>query len=185
MENMESISNLATSGLSSQFWEKMRKRNVDKKELISNNNFISWLEQFTLKYNDFTDDDWLYKPDELSEVDTRNVGKLGLFFEALSDYCHKYYINIDSNEMYEDECINIRHNGIGYQLGLVVGQGAYIYVNRKTPEDNAIEFMDIVNDIPPSDFEAKKDLLKKFEQIIAEMNAMDIPKSVILERVNK
>ena len=156
MANMKDTFKSTTFNLTSQYWENMRKRNVDKKELISNNNFILWLEQFTLRYNAFTDDDWLYKPDELSEVDTRNVGKLGLFFEAMSDYCHKYYINIDSNEMYEDECINIRHNGIGYQLGLVVGQGAYIYVNRKTPEDNAIEVMDIVNDISPSNFEATR-----------------------------
>lgn len=176
---------MKSNELMGQFIEKMQKQNADKKEIVSDYTYISWLEKFTLLHGRFADDSWLYKPDELSKEDNANVNKLQLFFEALSDYCHKYYIDIAYNKDFEVERINIKHNGVGYQLGLVVGQGAYMYVERKEVEDNAIDFCDIVNDAIPEDFEVKKALLKRFEKIVAEMKKIGVPDSVILEMVNK
>ena len=171
--------------LGQQILAKIKQRAADKKELVSNDNYILWLENFTSVYKSFSDDSWLYKPEELSEVDAKNVERLSLFFEALSEYCAKYYINTSCNEEFEAERINIRHNGVGYQIGCVVGQGAYVYVERKAPRYDAIEFADVVNDVAPQDFESKKDLLSKFEQIVTEMKARNIPKSVILEIAEK
>lgn len=185
MRKKKTAFNPITSKTTDQLLEEMKKREAEKKELFSNYDYILWLEKFTLLYERFTDDSWLYKPEELSEVDIKNVGKIALFFEALSDYCHKYYINVASNEMFESECINIKHNGIGYQIGLVTGQGSCVYVERKVPEDGTIEFSDVLNDTMPEDFEAKKALIKKFEQIVTEMKAKCIPISIILEIVNR
>jgi len=165
--------------------EEMRKRNAEKKELLSNDNYILWLEKFTLTYQRFADINWLYKPEELPEVDTNNVGKIEIFFEALSDYCQKYYINMDVNNTHESRHINIKYNGVGYEIGLIVGQGAFVYVGRKAPEDSAIDFNDVLNDIAPKDFDAKKDLIGKFEQIVTEMKAMNIPKSLMLAIAQK
>ena len=173
------------SKVDSQFLEEIKKRNAVKEELVSDDNYIRWLEKFTFKYKKFIDDTWLYKPEELSEFDSKNVGKIGLFFEALSDYCRKYYINIDCNEGHVVECINIKYNDVGYEIGLIVGQGACVYVERKAPKDDAIEFNYVLNDIAPEDFEAKRDLVSKFAQIVSEMKAMNIPKSIILEIVEK
>ena len=86
---------------------------------------------------------------------------------------------------FEFERINIKHNGIGYCIGLVIGQGAYVYVNRTVPEDSSIDFDDILNDVIPKDFETKKALIDIFEQIVTDMKAMNIPKSVILEIIQK
>lgn len=176
---------MKSNELMNQFIQKMQKVNADKKEIVSDYTYISWLEKFTLQHESFSDDSWLYKPEEISKDDNANVNRLQLFFEALSDYCHKYYIDIAYNKDFEVERINIKHNGVGYQLGLVVGQGAYMYVERKEVEDRAIDFCDIVNDTIPEDFEAKKALLKSFEEIVAEMKKIGVPDSVILEMVNK
>ena len=162
----------------------MKMRNLAKKELISNCDYMMWLEKFTLLYSSFADNTWLYKPDEISENEKEKVEKLELFFEGLSEYCHKYYINISCNERFEEERINIKHDGIGYQLGLVIGQGGYVYVERKEPDENAIEFSDVLNDVVPADFESKKALLMQFEQLVSEIKAKDIPTSILLKIVN-
>ncbi len=60
-----------------------------------------------------------------------------------------------------------------------------MYVRRKEPEDGAIEFSDVVNDVEPKEFEAKDAKIKEFKQVVAEMKAMNIPTSVMLELVNK
>lgn len=161
------------------------RRNQKKKALIANYDYISWLENFSLSHDCFSDDSWMYTPSEISKEDLKNVQILDLFFNALSEYCHRYYINIAWNEDCEEERINLEYNGVAYQFGLVVGQGAYVYVKRKTPVGNEINFSDVVNDIEPADFEDKKALLIQFEELVDEMKGMDIPHSAMLEIFNK
>lgn len=182
---MEGASKSTKIILGPQFIEELKRKHEERKDVVANDKYISWLEQFTLVYKCFNDDNWLYNPEGLSEDDAKNVRKISSFFGALSEYCNRYYINIACNNRYEVEHINIKHNGVGYQIGLLVGQGSLIYVERDEPKYDAIEFMDIVNDIPPSDFEAKKELLKKFEQIVMEIKALDISKAVIMDIVDK
>lgn len=185
MKETKSTSKPGTFKPCNRFLEEIKRKNNEKRELISNYEYISWLEKFTLIHECFSDDSWLYKPKELSEADNANVKKLSIFFEILYDYCNKYYINVSSKEVFEAERINIKHNGIGYQIGLVVGQGAYVYVERKVPENDAIEFCDVLNGTIPENFEVKKAMIKKYEQLITEMKAIGIPKAVILEIANK
>lgn len=173
------------SNVDSRFGEEMKRRDIAKSELISDDEYISWLENFTSIYEKFTDETWLYNPEELLELNYKNVSKMGLFFEALSDYCRKYYINMNCDEGPAFERIIIKHKDVGYEFGLIVGQGAIVYVERQAPKDDAIEFNYVLNDIAPEDFEAKRDLVSKFEQIVSEMKALNIPKSVILEVVEK
>lgn len=185
MKEIESVSKKTINNGAERLIKLKKRRKEEKEKLISNYDYISWLEKFTTLYEKFSDDSWLYKSEELSEEDNANVNILWLFFEAISDYCNKYYIDISSDRGDEEECVNIRHNGIGYQFGLVCGQGSYVYVKRKIPEENAIAFDDILNDSVPMDFEDKKELLKKFEQTLAEMKKIGIPMFNILEIVNK
>lgn len=167
------------------FFGELLRKEEEKKALVSSYDYILWLEAFTLTHENFTDDSWLYKPEEISESDNTNVDKMNLFFDAISQYCHKYYINTECDGMYESERIYIKHNGIVYQMGLVVGQGAHVYVVRQKSVDGAIEFSNVVNDTKPQDFDAKRAQIEKFEQLVADMKAMNIPTSVILEIVKK
>ena len=67
----------------------------------------------------------------------------------------------------------------------MVGQGAYVYVKRVEPASNAINFEDVVNDIAPIEFEAKKALLAKFKEVVDEMKAIDIPLMAMLNTFMK
>lgn len=185
MEKKELASKKQGIQPSSQFFERLKIRAEEKKKLVSNFEYISWLEEFTLRYESFTDDSWLYKGEELSETDKANVDKINILFEAVSDYCHKYYIDTTGKERFESERVYVKHNGVVYQIGLVVGQGAYVYVTRQEPTDVAIEFSDVVNDKKPADFDAKDEQVKKLAQIVADMKALNVPISIILETVNK
>ena len=92
---------------------------------------------------------------------------------------------MNCNEGPAFERIFIKYKDVGYEIGLIVGQGAIVYVERQAPKDDAIEFNYVLNDIAPEDFEAKRDLVSKFAQIVSELKAMNIPKSVILEVVEQ
>ena len=35
--------------------------------MLTNTNYINWLANFTSKYPNFTDDDWLYSPEKITE----------------------------------------------------------------------------------------------------------------------
>ena len=163
----------------------LNKRNLKKKKIVSNYDYISWLEKFTLAHASFADDSWLYNPSEISKEDLKNVRILDIFFGGVAEYCHKYYINIDCEEEFEEERINLKYNGVGYQIGLVVGQGSYVYVTRKNLEGNEIDFEDVFSDVAPADFEEKKALLLQYEQLVAEMKGMDVPLSAMLKIFNE
>ena len=140
--------------------ERIIERMEKEKKLVSNYDYISWLENFTLKYELFNDSSWLYKPEEISKEDLANVEDLTCFFEGINNYCNKYYINTESSDSFVQGCIHIKHHNIGYEIGLLVGQGAYVYVTREEPASDAIEFCHVVNDTKPENFETKENLLK-------------------------
>lgn len=166
--------------------EAMKQQDAEQKAIVATYDYIRWLEEFTLLHETFTDETWLYKPEEISKADNDNVKRLSLFFEAMSRYCRKYYIDTQFNERFETERIYIKYNDVVYQFGLVVGQGAYVYVVRSGEEcGETIAFEDIVNDSKPENFEEKKAQIEKFEQIVAKMRALKIPDSVILEILNR
>lgn len=166
--------------------ERLIERMEQEKKLVSNYDYISWLEKFTLLHESFADNSWLYSPGEISKEDLSNVENLCYFFNGITDgYCQKYYINTDSHDDFERECIHIKYNNVGYQIGLVVGQGSYVYVNREEPKDDAIEFCNVVNDIKPEDFETKESLLKEFESVILAMKNANISKLLITNVIAK
>ena len=126
--------------------ERIIERIEKEKKLVSNYDYISWLEKFTLKHEGFNDGTWLYTPEEISKEDLANVKDSCAFFDGIRKYCDKYYINTESRGSFERECIHIKHHNVGYEIGLVVGQGAYVYVIREEPASDAIEFCHVVND---------------------------------------
>lgn len=159
--------------------------NEEKRKLLSDHSYIVWLENFTLKYPFFACSTLGCK-EQLSDDDKEHVKNMDIFFQGISDYCKKYYINIllDDDGTYEEKRIEIKHNGVGYRLGYVVVKDVYVYVERKEPQDNAIEFDKILNDIAPEGFEEKRSLLTQFEQLVTEMKEKQIPIYNLLEIVN-
>lgn len=163
----------------------LKEKEKAEKQTISNYDYISWLEKFTQIHEGFASDSWLYKKEELSAQDYANVEKLYLFLNAISNYCRNFHINIEGTEKFEFESVHIKHNNVGYQLGLVIGQGSYVYVRREKPHDDAICFDNIMNNIVPEEFKTKEELLQKFEKIVSAMKEADIPSEVVINTLKK
>lgn len=165
--------------------ERIIERIEKEKKLVSNYDYISWLEKFTLKHESFDDGTWLYTPEEISKEDLANVEDLCAFFAGIRSYYDKYYINTESSERFVQGCVHIKHHNAGYEIGLVVGQGVYVYVTREEPASDAIDFCHVVNNTKPENFETKKKLLKKLDFKICEAKDIGIPEKCITDIIKR
>ena len=123
-------------------YEKEKKIRVQ--EMLSCDSYINWLNDFTLKYSRFNSDDWLYFPNEISKDDLENVDNLYLFYSGLRDYAYENSIN--SVECNYGDFYKIKYDEIGYEVGIMVGQGAIFFCNRvKIYDNDFIDFNKIIN----------------------------------------
>lgn len=167
------------------FIEELNKKEKEARKLIANYDYITWLENFTNVHPGFSDDKWLYSPEEISTEDYANVEKIVFFFEILQKYCNKFLIETAVEATFSTNSIHIKHNNIGYEVGLVVGQGSYVYVSREEITEKSIEFTSIMNDVPPKDYEAKTGMLSTLDFLISTMKANEVPEENIISVIKK
>ena len=138
-------------------WEIVRKKLLEslmeterkQNELTINNKYITWLDKFTQEHPSFSDEDWLYHPDEISEQDLKNVEILPYMYGVIMEYAEKH--NIEANPCCFGNYYNIKYNNIGYEIGVMHGQGAINFCKRvsldeEINEDRFIDFEDIINE---------------------------------------
>ena len=155
--------------------------------LVSTDDYIKWIENFTKEYPDFTDDDWLYKPDDISKENSEMVEKLSLFFIGIEKYA-------SSNYIYPTSCdfggyYSVKYNGKIYEIGRLIGQGTVFFCNTKeSPEDSSIIlFEDILN--PTDEIMARTEMinseLDNLEKVLSELFKKEIPCEAIIGRADK
>lgn len=122
--------------------EKVKSEKI--KSMMSNTAYIEWLNQFTQDKDGFSDDDWLYFPEKISESDRENVEKLCLFYEGIDKYSQK-------NHIYPIPCefgnfYRVKLNNFGFEIGILVGQVTVFFFNKASLEDDKkfIDFNDII-----------------------------------------
>lgn len=124
-------------------------RDEETNKLISNSEYMLWLENFTNNINKFCDDDWIYFPNELPEKDRENVYRFNLLFHALEKYVD------DNSDSYVDLVYEryylLKYNNIGYKIGISNVQGSRYFCIRETEIDlgNYIDFCELKNNIKP------------------------------------
>ena len=59
-----------------EYIEKQDEKNKIIENIMSSTYYIEWLNHFTQDKNGFSDDDWLYSSDKLSDFDRKNVEML-------------------------------------------------------------------------------------------------------------
>lgn len=155
-----------------------------RKEMFSNTNYVKWLESFTIEHPGFSDDDWLYFPEKISQEDNEKVKNLHLFYEGIELYAKKNYL-------YPTECdfggyYNIKLDNIGFEIGMLVGQGTLFFCKR-TPLNKDLEYIDF-NDIMA---DKKKDAvdvitqqLKDLSNSVLELHKKGIPLTAIIETLD-
>ena len=149
--------------------EKIKNEKIN--DLMSNTNYLEWLDKFTQDKKEFYDDDWIYYPELIKDSDKENVEKLYLFYRGIDRYANQ-------NHIYPLQCkfgnfYKIRLNEIGFEIGILIGQGTVHFV-RRVAQENEHEFIDF-NDV----MTRKKQ--EKIDQINASLNSLSNMISTIYE----
>ena len=123
---------------------KQKEKEKKIKDMMSNTSYIEWLNEFTQDKDGFSDDDWLYFPEKISDSDRENVLKLCLFYEGIDNYSqqnHIYPVPCEFGNFYR-----VKLNDFGFEIGILVGQGTIFFFNKASIEDDKvfIDFNDIM-----------------------------------------
>ena len=90
--------------------DEITKKREIMQEMISSNEYIDWLFEYTETHNNsFYDDDYVYGPERISDKDKKNIKKLPIFFELVSEYAEQYQCNDGyfCKIKYNDEVIHV------------------------------------------------------------------------------
>lgn len=147
--------------------------------------YVDWLQKFTEDKNGF--DTNQFKGDEsLDLLDKAMVKNLDVFFGIIDEWATKNYIS--SGEDVDHDCYvyNLRYNGIIYEIGLLVGQGAVNWATRvEAANAEVIDFEEIMNNsVRSSGVEIESQLLQ-FENTINNLRDNGISKEIIEQRFKK
>lgn len=152
------------------------------KVMFSDETYILWLNKFSEKHSKFTDDEWYYYSQELTEKDKNNVANLSLLFEVIDKYASSNYFYPTSDNW--GWFYSITYGDIYYNIGVSNLQGAVFYCERINAIDNAINFADILsNKILPRTLSIKEKI-KLLSQDITGLLDEGVPIEVVLDTVN-
>jgi len=159
--------------------------NIKIQAIFSNNNYINWLESFTVEHQSFSDDDWLYCPEIISQEDRENVTNLRLFYEGIERYAKDNYI-------YPPECdyggyYNIKFENCGYEIGMLEGQGTIVFFcNRKefNKDLEYIEFEDIASNKKRNTTDIIAQQLEDLSNAVLELYKNGVPLDALVETLD-
>ena len=104
--------------LNKKFKEEKERENKTIMEMKTTDNYINWLEKFTLKYPIF--DDYIINTADFPDLepkDIENINNLGIFFGMIDAYAKENYIYpLDEDENYYIKYF-IKHNNVYYLIG--------------------------------------------------------------------
>ena len=163
----------------SNFFKNREKAN----ELVSNSQYILWLEKFTAIHSSFHSDYWQYISEELSEEDLENVDLLSLFLEGIDNYASRNFFSLIPSDLGSDygHHILIKFNNVGYDIGVEYGQSSYNYCNRVdiSSDTNFIDFNYIMSNKKQDHVDSIASKLNDLSKLLDDMLASGIPKANI------
>ena len=159
------------------------------KQIISNYDYMNWLQEFIKNHNDsFYDDAWLYRTDETSKEDLKNVNMLSDFFTAIEMYANDNYyypIHCDYGSYYL-----IEYNDKIYEIGCLYRKGTVFFANVLTEDKkgikiyNCIDFKNICENNPNPWRKRISTNLDNFEKVIYGMLNDNVPLEAIIDKIN-
>ena len=184
---MKELKDPKTQETMNQIVDEMIKKEKVKRDkiaiMMSGIEYIDWLINFTKDKEGFYDSAWDYSEEKLSESDQEKVYDLSLFFEGI--YCYAKENRIYSKDGRLGEYFQIRIGDIGFEIGYRSGQGTDFYCKRVSPEDNFIDFIDILFNKKQDNLEFIEEGLNNLSNMISYLYNNGIPMEAIIETVNK
>lgn len=156
------------------------------RNIIKNNDYINWLEEFIANNKSFSDSHLLGYPDDTTMFEEKNISKLTNFYDVIEMYAEKNYIYPSKDDI--GKHYNIKYNNIGYEIGTANVLGGSVHWVRKhelstDKQDDFIDFKDIQeNKITKEARNTKKYLtnLETFLNLLVE----DVPVEAIEKTTN-
>lgn len=155
-----------------------------REEIFSNSDYMNWLEFFTRKHQNFSDDSWLYSLEEISDIDYLNVINLHLLYEGVELYAKKNYIY--PTELEWGNFYRIQLNKVGYEIGMAIGQGTTFFVKRVIL-DKKMDFIDFYDIIKDKKCENVDDITEKLNEIsnrVVELYKKGVPLEALVDRLS-
>lgn len=142
------------------------------KALISNTEYILWLENFTVVNPSFEEDSWLYYPEKISKEDSERVNELCCFFNGITKYADQNFIPVHYSDF--DTYVFVKFNNIGYKIGIISGQGSFAYCERVdiSADNSFINFNDVINNKKQENVDYIREKLNSISSIIEELLKM-------------
>lgn len=159
--------------------QRLDERKNKIKEIISNNNYINWLQKFTLTYPKFRNDDFINNKDKLEESDLKNIDNVSLLYYGIKDYANSNYIYpfIDSDFV---KYYRIKYNNIGYEIGMIIGQETLFFCERVDNIDNTfIDFNNIILNKKEENTKFIEERLNELSNTITCLHEQNIPLDII------
>lgn len=162
-----------------------RVRNCKMQQMLSNLEYIKWLDSFTMKHAEFSDNDWLYFPENISSNDREQVENLDLMYDGIAMYARKnhiYPIRFDLGNYYR-----IQFDNVGYEVGLLEGQGSSFFCRKVevNPEYEFIDFHDIVQGKRYANVDIIEEKLNQLSNAVISLYESGVPLESISITLNK
>lgn len=158
----------------------VKKEKINK--ILNNDDYINWLEEFTLDNPKFYCDSW-FSSSISSPIIKQNIQDISLLYEIIQNYAQENYINpilTVCGNYYQ-----IKHNNIGYHLGIMTGPETIYYCMRSNEEENYIAFKDIQNNKKTQTSLFVNSKMKELTELINSMIDNDISSDIILDETEK
>ena len=167
-----------------EYFAKENAKNIKMQEILSNTDYIKWLDKFTIEHSNFSDDDWLYFPEKISKEDLEKVNNLHLMYRGIEKYASENYMyptNCDFGNFY-----NIKLENSGFEIGILVGQGTLFFCNRVQIENQKdfIDFNDILNNKTNDNLTTIKNKLNELSNFISSLYKSGVPLEAIINTLD-
>ena len=163
-----------------EYFAKENAKNIKIQEMLSNTDYIKWLDSFTVEHSNFSDDDWLYFPEKISKEDLEQVNNLHLMYHGIERYASKNYI-------YPTDCnfgnfYKVKLENTGFEIGMLVGQGTLFFCNRVQIENQKdfIDFNDILNNKENDNVTTIKNKLNELSNLVVSLYKSGVPLEAIV-----
>lgn len=119
--------------------------NIIPKKIIFDANYMDWLCDFCLIHNCFTDDEWEYSIQKLSDIDIENIKYLKFLFLEIEKFAKDNSYSLIP--CYSGGFYRLVYNDNAFEIGFQFVQEESFFC-KKVPYDNNIDFInfsDLIN----------------------------------------
>lgn len=149
------------------------------KRLVSNSEYMNWLNKITIEKPSVSPEGFLSCPEKISDKDKALVEQLPLLYQGIEDYAERNYIYPTPYGF--GGFYKIRFNGVGYEVGMITGQGTVFFCTRVEiqNENEFIDFNDIMNNKEQDNVKEIKEKIDNLSQMITSLCEAGVPYEAI------